>query len=142
VERRRLANPVRLRQAVLVGEPLESVRIDKWLWAARMFKTRSLATAACNAGHVKLDGDSIKPSRVVRRGDHLEVLTPGGERILDVVELAERRGPASVARTLYDDKTPPPPPKEETVAVVERERGMGRPSKRDRRQLRRLRGRD
>lgn len=118
------------------------MRADKWLWAARLFKTRTLATAACNAGHVKLDGDSIKPSRTIRRGDHLEVITPGGERILDVLDLAERRGPASVAQTLYDDKTPPPPPKEAALRLVERERGMGRPSKRDRRLLRRLRGRE
>lgn len=132
-----------LRQAwAVAAAPLETVRADKWLWAARFFKTRSLASAACNAGHVKLNGTSIKPARPVRRGDHLEIVTPGGERIVDVLELAERRGPATVARTLYDDKTPAPPPKEEVAPAVVRERGQGRPSKRDRRLLSRLRGRD
>lgn len=122
---------------------MESVRIDRWLWAARMFKTRSLATAACQAGHVKVNGASVKPARAIRRGDRVHAVTPGGERILDVVELAERRGSAAVARTLYDDQTPPPPPKQERPSpVAPRERGMGRPSKRDRRQMQRLRGRD
>jgi len=118
----------------------ESVRVDKWLWAARLFKTRSLASKACTAGHVKLNGDSVKASKSVRRGDHLEVVTPGGLRIVDVVLLSEKRGPAKVARTLYEDHTPPPPPKGERDFAV-RERGSGRPAKRDRRLLIRLRGR-
>lgn len=114
--------------------------MDKWLWAARMFKTRSLASAACGAGHVKLNGDSAKASKALRVGDALEVLTPGGERILDVVALAERRGPAKEAQLLYVDNTPPPPPKDESIPAVMRERGAGRPSKRDRRRIRILRG--
>lgn len=126
-----------------VPDPTE-VRIDKWLWAARMFKTRSLASDACGAGHVKLDGVSVKPAKSVRVGDRLEVRTPGGLRILEVAGLGERRGPAEQARTLYVDHTPPPPPKDETAMLVEtvmRDRGAGRPSKRDLRELRRLRGR-
>ena len=119
---------------------LTEVRVDKWLWAARMFKTRSQASAACGAGHVKLDGESIKAAKTVRPGDHLEVRTPGGLRILEIAALGDRRGPASVARTLYVDHTPAPPPKELVVPVAPRERGAGRPSKRDRRLLRRLRG--
>ncbi|MCX4247066.1 RNA-binding S4 domain-containing protein [Paraliomyxa miuraensis] len=123
-------------------EPTE-VRIDKWLWAARMFKTRSLASDACGAGHVKVGGVSVKAAKSVRVGDRLEVRTPGGLRILEVAALGERRGPASVARTLYVDHTPPPPPKDEQALLVEtatRDRGTGRPSKRDLRDLRRLRG--
>jgi ribosome-associated heat shock protein Hsp15 len=123
---------------------LTEVRIDKWLWAARMFKTRSLASEACGAGHVKVDGVSVKPAKVVRVGDRLEVRTPGGLRILEVAGLGDRRGPAEVARTLYVDHTPPPPPKEEQALLVEtvtRDRGAGRPSKRDLRELRRLKGR-
>lgn len=116
------------------------VRIDKWLWAARCFKTRSLASAACGAGHVKLDGTSVKAAKSVRVGDRLEVRTPGGLRILEVAALGDRRGPASVARTLYIDHTPPPPPKETQVDLVTRDRGAGRPSKRDLRELRKLRG--
>lgn len=118
----------------------ESVRVDKWLWAARLFKTRSQASKACTAGHVKLNGDSVKASKVVRPGDHLEVQTPGGLRIVDVTRLSDKRGPAAVARTLYDDHTPPPPPREERDFAV-RARGAGRPAKRDRRLLIRLRGR-
>ena len=119
---------------------LSAVRIDKWLWAARMFKTRSSASAACNAGHIKLNGDSVKPSKTVKAGDMVDALTPGGERNLEVVALAEKRGPYEVAKQLYEDHTPPPPPKEEQQAVPRRERGAGRPSKRDRRLLDRLTG--
>lgn len=119
---------------------LHEVRVDKWLWAARCFKTRSMATAACTAGHVKVDGVSVKAAKTIRPGDHLEVRAPGGLRILEVAALGDRRGPASVARTLYIDHTPAPPPKEETTPLVTRDRGAGRPSKRDLRQLRRLRG--
>lgn len=120
---------------------MESVRIDKWLWAARMFKTRSAASTACAAGHVKIDGESAKASKTVKRGSQVEVVTPGGRRILDVIELGDRRGPASVAQTLYDDQTPAPPPEMKFVQPLggHRERGAGRPSKRDRRRLEKLR---
>jgi ribosome-associated heat shock protein Hsp15 len=120
---------------------LDAVRVDKWLWAARLFKTRTLASDACAAGHVKIDGDSVKASRLVRRGERIECLTPGGQRVVEVVELALRRLSAPLARTLYIDHTPPPPPPEERQARPHRERGLGRPSKRDRRRLERLRGR-
>ncbi len=115
------------------------VRIDKWLWAARLFRTRALASAACVAGHVKVNGISVKAAKNVRVGDRLEVRTPGGPKVLEVVGLSDRRGPAPVARTLYIDHTPPPPP-EDAAPVVRRERGAGRPSKRDLRRLRKLRG--
>jgi len=118
----------------------QAVRLDRWLWAARCFRTRSLASAACSAGHVKLNGTSAKASKMVRPGDHIVIRTSRGDRLLDVAGLSERRGPASVARELYIDKTPPPPPKEEKPAEVIRDRGLGRPSKRDRRKLDRLRG--
>ena len=124
----------------------ECVRVDKWLWAARMFKTRSLASQACTAGHVKLNGESVKASKSVRRGDHIEVLTPGGQKILDVVELMEKRGPFEVAKTLYEDLTPEPEfgdrdqLEAEALALGRRDRGLGRPSKRDRRQLQKLVG--
>ena len=117
---------------------MESVRIDKWLWAARMFKTRSQATKACDAGHVSVDGKAAKASRSVKPGMTVNVLAPGGRRILHIVALGDRRGPASVAQTLYEDQTPPEPPRSNLDV---RERGLGRPSKRDRRALRRLKGR-
>jgi ribosome-associated heat shock protein Hsp15 len=126
---------------MLGGMPeLTEVRIDKWLWAARCFKTRSLASDACVAGHVKVDGVSVKAAKTVRVGARLEVRTPGGLRILEVVALGERRGPAAVAQTLYVDHSPPPPAKEEQPDLGVRDRGAGRPSKRDLRDLKRLRG--
>ena len=123
-----------------MAEALTSVRVDKWLWAARMFKTRSAAGTACSAGHVKIDGESVRSSKAVKPGVRIDVLTAGGPRELEVVALGDRRGPAAVARTLYIDHTPPPPPKEERVVIGERERGMGRPTKKQQRDLRKLRG--
>jgi ribosome-associated heat shock protein Hsp15 len=114
------------------------VRLDKWLWAARCFKTRGLAAEACDAGHVKVNGHSCKPAKSVRVGDRIEARTPGGLRVLDVAALADRRGPAEVARALYLDHSPPPPPRD--PMMVTRERGTGRPSKRERRRIDRLRG--
>ncbi len=122
---------------------LSEVRIDKWLWAARCFKTRSMAGKACTAGHVKVDGNSVKASKLVRVGVQIDVRTPGGLRILEVAALGERRGPASEAQKLYVDHTPPPPPREATDLMdpmVYRDRGAGRPSKRDLREIRKIRG--
>ncbi len=115
------------------------VRVDKWLWAARMFKTRSAASSACTAGHVKVGGESAKAAKIVKPGDHIDVLTPGGARKLEVVGIADRRGTATVAQALYVDHTPPPP-EDDGVRVALRERGTGRPAKRDLREIRRLRG--
>ena len=116
------------------------VRIDKWLWAARCFKTRSQASAACAAGHVKMEGTSVKAAKPVRSGDRVEVRTPGGLRILEVVALADRRGTATEARVLYVDHSPPPPPKELDSPIARRDRGLGRPTKREHRELKKLRG--
>lgn len=118
---------------------MKSVRIDKWIWAARMFKTRSMATKACAAGHVQVNAETAKASIKVKIGDAVEVLTPARLRILEVVALDDKRGPASVAQGLYNDHTPPEPTKEDPP--VFRERGAGRPSKRQRRSLQKLRGR-
>jgi len=123
-----------------MSELTATVRIDKWLWAARMFKTRSAASDACAAGHVKIAGDSVKSSKTVKPGDRIDVVTPGGPRNLEVVALGDRRGPAEFALTLYVDHTPPPPPKEEREFEPIRDAGAGRPTKRDLRELRRLRG--
>jgi len=79
---------------------MQKVRIDKWLWAARMFKTRSMASDACTGGHVKLNGETVKSSKGVVVGDSIDVLTPGGPRTLEVADLADKRGPAKVAVTL------------------------------------------
>jgi ribosome-associated heat shock protein Hsp15 len=113
------------------------VRIDKWLWATRKYKSRSLAGAACNAGNVRINNVIAKASSPISIGDEVRALTPGGRRILKVLALADRRGPASLAVTLYEDITPPEP---KEIAPPCYERGGGRPTKKNRRQFTRLRG--
>jgi ribosome-associated heat shock protein Hsp15 len=123
------------------GDPaMQSVRLDKWLWAARCFKTRGLASEACAAGHVKVGGVTAKPSRPLKRGEEVTIKTGDGLRILAVKGLSDRRGPATVARTLYDDKSPPKPPAVEVPGMIVRDRGMGRPTKQERRDIRKVRG--
>ncbi len=119
-------------------EPLLVVRIDRWLVAARVFKTRGTAQLACNGGKVKLNGTAVRPSHVLKRGDEVVAESPRGLLVLQVLDLAEKRLSAPLARALYEDHSPPPPAKEERVAV--RDRGMGRPTKADRRALDRFRG--
>ena len=114
------------------------VRIDSWLWAARMFKTRSLAGKACAAGRVRINGTTVKPARPVGPGDEVEVDGPSGTRELQVLAVAKKRGPASLARTLYHEEPPEPPERDES-APPPLPRGP-RPSVRDRRALRRARG--
>ncbi len=118
-----------------------SVRVDAWTWAVRLYPTRSAASAACKAGHVKVNGANAKPAHSVRPGDTVRARTPGGERIVVVTGLIGKRTSAALAVEQYEDRTPPPPPKEEGAAPVLRERGSGRPTKRDRRLTERLRGR-
>ena len=118
---------------------MEEVRLDKWLWAARFFKSRTLAAAACEGGKVDVNGRAVKPAKLVRAGDLLRVTLPGGKKLIKVLALAERRGPAMRAQLLYEDLTPPPPPEPiPTPSPVYRPRGAGRPSKRERRLLERL----
>ena len=113
-----------------------SVRLDKWLWAARCFKTRSKATSACSDGLVTLNGATGKASAKVKVGDRVEVVIPRGRfRILEVKALYDRRGPVELAEQLFDDHSPPPAPRHDPLQdpSVEIERGRGRPTKRDRR---------
>lgn len=123
--------------AAASGTP-STVRLDKWLIAARLYKTRPLAQEACDGGHVTVNDRAAAPSRAVKSGDIVVALTHAGKRILRITGVEDKRGPAAHARTLYDDLTPPAPPAEEPVAL--RERGAGRPTKRDRRLLDRTRG--
>ncbi|WP_068431342.1 RNA-binding S4 domain-containing protein [Piscicoccus intestinalis] len=117
------------------------VRVDVWLWAVRIYKSRSQATAACKAGHVHLASGRAKPAALVRPGDRVEVTGLRHQRILVVKELLSKRVGAPLAVAAYVDESPPPPPREERPApVAVRERGAGRPTKRDRRRLDRLRG--
>lgn len=117
------------------------VRIDAWLWAVRQFKTRSAATAACRAGHVRVNGERAKAAQSVRPGDEVRVRIDGFDRMLVVRQTLVKRVSATVAATALEDRTPPPPPRETAAIVPMRDRGAGRPTKRERRDLERLRGR-
>jgi len=125
---------------------MTGVRIDKWLWAARFFKTRSLAARSCELGRVEYHGQPAKPAREVRVGDSLQVKTEGGVFQIEVLGLSEIRGPAPVAQTLYRETEESKEARRKaaearrTAPSFETER-EGKPSKRDRRQLSRLRGR-
>ena len=119
-----------------------SVRVDAWLWAVRVYKTRSAATTACRAGHVRVNGDRVKAAQPVRPGDELRVRIAGFDRILVVRQPISKRVGAVQAAAAVDDRTPPPPPRELTAFVPMRDRGAGRPTKRERRDLDKLRGRD
>ncbi|GAB2838632.1 hypothetical protein GCM10027074_01190 [Streptomyces deserti] len=118
----------------------ETVRIDSWIWSVRLLKTRSLAAAACRGGHVRLNGERVKPAHAVRVGDEVRVRQEGRERILVVTRLIRKRVGAPVAAQCYIDNSPPPPPREAVAPAGIRDRGAGRPTKRDRRELERLRG--
>ncbi|HET8547739.1 MAG TPA: RNA-binding S4 domain-containing protein [Bryobacteraceae bacterium] len=122
------------------------MRVDKWLWAARFFKTRSFASRACELGRVSLRGQEAKPSREVRIGDFLDITTPAGQFEVEVLLLSEMRGPALVAQGLYRETEAS---REARLRSVAERRAVpagdawreGRPSKRDRRVIERLRGR-
>tara|TARA_R110000850_G_scaffold267898_1_gene399065 strand:+ start:182 stop:619 length:438 start_codon:yes stop_codon:yes gene_type:complete len=133
----------------VVTELAEKLRVDKWLWHARFYKTRSLASKACQAGHIVLNGQSVsKASATVSAGDHLQFFQGPHLRVVEVVALGERRGPAPEAQALYTDHSPPRVAKKEvasdirTAPVGAREAGSGRPTKAERRALDRLRGDD
>ena len=116
-----------------------SLRIDKWLWAARFFKTRSLASGACTGGKVDVNDEAAKPAKAVRAGDMIKITLPQGRRrIVKVLVLDDRRGGATQAGTLYEDLTPPEPPRARQAPPPYRPPGAGRPTKRERRQLNRL----
>ena len=116
---------------------MESVRIDRWLSAARIYKSRTQATDACTGGHVKINGNAARPSHLVRIGDEIHALAPRGHVIVEVLALADKRLAPPKARELYLDRSPPPPPRDERVAL--RLRGTGRPTKAERRAIEKLR---
>lgn len=118
------------------------MRIDKWLHAVRITKTRSDATAACRGGHVRINGEPAKPSSPVKSGDHVEARVNQRQRIVDVTQVITKRVGAAIAAECFEDHSPPPPERDAfqpLFAVTDR--GAGRPTKRDRRQTDRLRGR-
>ncbi|MBW4094160.1 MAG: RNA-binding S4 domain-containing protein [Acidobacteria bacterium] len=117
-----------------------AVRVDAWLWAVRIYKTRSMATAACRAGHVRMDGKTLKAAQILVEGDTLRVRRDGEELVLEVRALIAKRVGAELAARCYTDHTVRLPPVEQVV-VAQRDRGAGRPSKKDRRELERFWGR-
>ncbi|WP_062206440.1 RNA-binding S4 domain-containing protein [Demequina salsinemoris] len=119
----------------------ESVRADVWVWAVRLAKTRTQATDACKAGHIRVRGERAKPSTPVRVGDQVIVRGGDRERIVLVTRLLLKRVGAEPAREAYEDHSPPPPKKEHYAPFAVRDRGAGKPTKRERRELDRLRGR-
>jgi len=123
---------------------LDRQRIDKWLWHARVVRTRSAAATLAASGHVRLNSQRIDASsRTVRAGDVVTVALDRTVRVLKVAGFAERRGSADAARALYEDLTPvPAPPEAEPTQVAEREPGTGRPTKRERRAIGRFTGED
>ncbi|MCT1499023.1 RNA-binding S4 domain-containing protein [Corynebacterium sanguinis] len=116
------------------------VRLDVWLWAVRIFKTRSHSAEAVRAGHVKLGGVSAKPAAQVVPGDHIRVWKDHRYLEFEVTGTVRKRVGAPVARTMYVDKSPPPPPRDIFATLPVRDRGAGRPTKKDRRAIDRLRG--
>jgi ribosome-associated heat shock protein Hsp15 len=125
---------------------MDRVRIDKWLWAARFFKTRSLAARACDLGRIEFNGQPAKPSREIRAGDMVQVRNDSGDFHVEVMLLSEMRGPAVVAQTLYRETDAS---RELRLKVAAERKAMprfeeareGKPSKRNRRELDRLRNR-
>lgn len=128
----------------MAGDTTDKVRIDKWLWAARFYKTRSLATDAVDGGKIQLNGESVKPAKAVKVGDEVRIRTGPYEYIVVVQGLAERRGSPAVAQALYEERA-------DSVAARERLREQlrlappaftyeekGRPTKKDRRELQRF----
>jgi ribosome-associated heat shock protein Hsp15 len=121
---------------------MDRQRIDKWLWHARVVRTRSAAAALSDSGLVRINGARIDTSsRPVRPGDVVTIALDRHVRVLKVIGYAERRGSADTVGALYEDLTPSPPPRNEPPGGT-REEGSGRPTKRERREIDRLQGRD
>jgi ribosome-associated heat shock protein Hsp15 len=116
-------------------------RVDSWIWSVRLTRTRSAASSACRAGHVKVNGIRVKPAHTVRAGDEVRLRYEGRERVVVIQRVITKRAGAPVAVECYIDNSPPPPPREESVAVAVRDRGTGRPTKRERRSIEKLLGR-
>ena len=132
----------RFSDRIMIKQELDRQRIDKWLWHARVVRTRSAAAALVNAGHVRINGARIDASsRPVRNGDVVTIALDRNVRVLKVTGYAERRGSAELARVLFEDLTPVAAPAAE-LSAGQRVPGAGRPTKRQRREIDWLRSRD
>jgi ribosome-associated heat shock protein Hsp15 len=124
-----------------VDAAADKVRVDRWLWAVRLAKTRSGAAQACRAGHVQVNGVRAKPAALVKAGDTVRVRVGERERVVEVARPIQTRVGAELAANCLVDHSPPPPPRDPAARQGLRPPGMGRPTKRDRRRLDRTRGR-
>ncbi|AYD89805.1 RNA-binding S4 domain-containing protein [Actinomyces sp. 2119] len=131
--------PAKVPRQAEEGDPT-SVRVDVWLWSVRQVRSRSAATAACRAGHVRVNGDTAKPSQHLAVGDEVRLRVNGFDRYLRVERILVKRVGAQVARTAFTDFSPPRPSPLDAPAAVVRSRGAGRPTKKERRQLDALMG--
>ncbi|MFV0131401.1 RNA-binding S4 domain-containing protein [Streptomyces sp. HMX112] len=122
------------------GNTTATARVDSWIWAVRLTKTRSQAATACRAGHVRVNGERAKPAQPVKAGDEVRLFHAGRERVVEVKRAIAKRVGAPVAAEAYADNSPPPPPREHVALAGVRDRGAGRPTKRERRELDQLRG--
>ncbi|CAN5372844.1 hypothetical protein BH10ACT7_BH10ACT7_02380 [soil metagenome] len=120
----------------------DTARVDSWLWAVRIVKSRSLATAACRSGHVKVNGERAKAAQAVRSGDEVRIRVSGFDRVLIVTRPLVKRVSAVEASASYVDNSPPLPTPDEIALAPRRDRGAGRPTKRERRELEQFLGRD
>jgi ribosome-associated heat shock protein Hsp15 len=117
-----------------------TTRVDRWLWAIRLFKTRTDATDACRGGHVKVNGATAKPATPVRIGDRVAAHLHERDRLVEVTRLIDKRVGPPIAVECYVDHSPPAPPRE-AIRPLFRDPGAGRPTKRERRQMDRFRSR-
>ncbi len=120
---------------------MDATRVDRWLWAVRLYKTRSSATDACRGGHVSVNGASAKPSTPVRVGDRVSAHVHERDRVLEVVQVIDKRVSAPLAAECIVDHSPPAPERDLFSPGFVRDPAAGRPTKRDRRQLDKFRSR-
>jgi ribosome-associated heat shock protein Hsp15 len=120
---------------------VDATRVDRWLWAVRLYKTRTDATAACRGGHVEVNDVPAKPATTVRVGDRVAARVHDRDRVLEVVRIIDKRVGAAVAAECVVDHSPPAPPRELAPVVFARDPSTGRPTKRDRRRLDEFRSR-
>jgi len=125
---------------------MDTVRLDKWLWAVRIFKTRSLASDACRGGKIKINGENAKPSREIKAGELIEVQLTGIKKTLEVLQPAKNRVSAKLVNELVKDLTPPEEYERldfmRQMKTEQRDRGTGRPTKKDRRDISRIKSGD
>ena len=125
----------------MAEEQLAAGRVDTWIWSVRLAKSRSAASTACKGGHVRVNGTRVKPAHLIRPGDEVRVRQGDRDRVVVVTKVIAKRVGAPVAVDCYVDNSPPAPAREMVAPVGIRDRGAGRPTKRDRRSIDRLLGR-